>query len=142
MIERAEALLKRASGFVTPGRFQIEAAIQSVHADRAGSGVTNWEAILRLYEALSKVAPSLGGAVAQAAALTLAGKPQEARRRLDALPQERLKHYQPYWAVRATLSQAPEEKTAARHAFMVAAGLSSDPAERRYLLAKRAALDP
>lgn len=41
MTAQAEALLRQASAKSTIGRFQIEAAIQSVHAARARSGQTD-----------------------------------------------------------------------------------------------------
>src|SRR5262249_3477220 len=51
-IREAEAELAEASRFGQIGRFQLEAAIQSVHADRARSGRTDWAAIAVFYERL------------------------------------------------------------------------------------------
>lgn len=42
MIEEAEGILAAASRARRPGRFQLEAAIQSVHARRAATGDTDW----------------------------------------------------------------------------------------------------
>ena len=140
MIDKAEAVLKAASGLVRPGRFQIEAAIQSVHADRARTGKTDWDAIVALYDALRAIAPSTGAEVARAGALTLAERPDHAQAALDALPDEQVKAYQPYWAVRGALSAKRGDHADAAQALSIAAGLSLDPAERRYLLTKRAAL--
>ena len=42
LIDRGEALLRRAHAFGRPGRFQYEAAIQSAHCDRARSGHVDW----------------------------------------------------------------------------------------------------
>jgi SAM-dependent methyltransferase len=47
----------RAAELGRPGRFQLEAAIQSVHAQWAVSGVTDWPALLRLYEGLNRIPP-------------------------------------------------------------------------------------
>src|SRR5579863_4700305 len=44
-IEEAEALLKAAGALGRPGRFQLEAAVQSAHAARRLTGATDWEAI-------------------------------------------------------------------------------------------------
>ena len=68
LIEEAERELIAAARNARLGRFQIEAAIQSVHAERAHSGRTDWRAIARFYDQLVQVAPSLGAAVARAAA--------------------------------------------------------------------------
>ena len=51
-IEEAERLLRAASALGAPGRFQLEAAVQSVHAARRLTGTTDWEAIAVLYDAL------------------------------------------------------------------------------------------
>jgi predicted RNA polymerase sigma factor len=52
LIEEAERHLAEASKYGRPGRFQLEAAIQSVHAERARSGRVEWTAIVRFYEQL------------------------------------------------------------------------------------------
>jgi predicted RNA polymerase sigma factor len=70
LIAEGEALLKRASALGEPlGRFQLEAAIQSVHCDRRRSGVVDREALLKLYRALLAVAPTAGARAAYEAAL-------------------------------------------------------------------------
>ena len=73
LIAEGEALLHRAAklsgvaGGGEPGRFQLEAAIQSVHCDRARTGVTDREALLRLYRGLVRIAPTRGARDALAA---------------------------------------------------------------------------
>ncbi len=52
VMAEAERLLGRAAQMSRPGRFQLEAAIQSVHAERARSGRTDWHAIAVFYERL------------------------------------------------------------------------------------------
>jgi predicted RNA polymerase sigma factor len=68
MIDEAEAMLAGAAQAGTPGRFQLEAAIQSAHAQRARTGRTDWEAIALLYEGLLRYAPSIGARVGHAEA--------------------------------------------------------------------------
>jgi predicted dithiol-disulfide oxidoreductase (DUF899 family) len=51
------------------GRFQLEAAIQSVHAERARSGRTEWAAIMLFYEQLIRISPTLGTRTGYAAAV-------------------------------------------------------------------------
>ncbi len=59
LIIEGEAYLRRAHGFGMPlGRFQLEAAIQSVHCDRRRTGVTDRTALAGLYRALVEVAPT------------------------------------------------------------------------------------
>lgn len=73
LIAEGEALLHRAAklsgvaGGGEPGRFQLEAAIQSVHCDRARTGATDREALLRLYRGLVRIAPTRGARDALAA---------------------------------------------------------------------------
>ena len=73
LIAEGESLLRRAYSLGAPlGRFQLEAAIQSVHCDRARSGVVDLEALLRLYGALIAIRPTAG---ARKALATLSGRP-------------------------------------------------------------------
>src|SRR3989475_6011156 len=53
LIEEAERHLAEAAKYGRLGRFQLEAAIQSVHAERARSGRIEWTAITRFYEQLN-----------------------------------------------------------------------------------------
>lgn len=65
LIREGEAYLRRAHSLGQPlGRFQLEAAIQSVHCDRLRTGVTDRDALLRLYRALVAVAPTEGSRAA------------------------------------------------------------------------------
>jgi predicted RNA polymerase sigma factor len=74
LIAEGEALLHRASALGRPlGRFQLEAAIQSVHCDRARSGTLDREALLKLYRGLVAVAPTRGARDALAAVEAAAG---------------------------------------------------------------------
>jgi predicted RNA polymerase sigma factor len=95
MIEEAEGLLAEASRAGRPGRFQLEAAIQSVHAQRAVSGRTDWEAIALLYEGLVRLAPTIGARVAGAAALAEARGAPVGLAALDAIPRDAVLAYQP-----------------------------------------------
>jgi len=70
LIAEGEALLRRAHTLGSPlGRFQIEAAIQSAHCDRARTGTIDRTAIIQLYRGLVMVAPTTG-AIAALTALT------------------------------------------------------------------------
>lgn len=70
LIAEGEALLHRAARLGTPlGRFQLEAAIQSVHCDRARTGVVDRDALVKLYRGLVALHPTEGARKALAAAL-------------------------------------------------------------------------
>ena len=51
-IEEGRAALERATALAKPGPLQVLAAIHLTHALRCETGRTDWEAILRLYDAL------------------------------------------------------------------------------------------
>ena len=136
-IREAEAELSAAAELHRPGRFQLEAAIQSVHAERAQTGRTDWGAIAVLYEHLVRLAPSLGARVARAAALAEAHGPAEGLATLDRIERAAVTTYQPYWAVRAHLVRSLGREAEAREAYDRAIGLAEDPATRQFLLARR-----
>ena len=87
------------------GRFQLEAAIQSVHAERARSGRIQWNAIVMFYEQLIRISPTLGTRTGCAAAVAEAKGAEAALAELDAIDPDDISTYQPYWAVRAHLLQ-------------------------------------
>jgi predicted RNA polymerase sigma factor len=61
LIEEGEALLRRAHALGAPlGRFQLEAAIQSAHCDRARTGTLDRATVVHLYRGLVAVAPTAG----------------------------------------------------------------------------------
>jgi RNA polymerase sigma-70 factor (ECF subfamily) len=136
-IEEAERHLQQASRHASSGRFQLEAAIQSVHAERAHSGRTEWSAIVLFYERLLLISPALGTRTAYAASLAEARGPEHGLAVLDAIDHPEVTAYQPYWAVRAHLLQRTGRMTEAFEAFDRAIGLAEDPAVRKFLLQKR-----
>jgi RNA polymerase sigma-70 factor (ECF subfamily) len=139
-MDEAEALLRAAGRHGQLGRFQLEAAIQAVHADRRRSGLIDWAAILVLYDRLVRVAPTVGAQVARAAAMALSGDPTTAISALDAIDPNRVAAHQPYWATRAYALAGAGQASAAADAYGRAAGLCESPAIRAWLLEQRAAL--
>ncbi|NEM92550.1 RNA polymerase subunit sigma-70 [Galbitalea soli] len=133
LIAEGERYLRRASGTEAPGRFQLEAAIQAVHCDRARTGLTDWPALVLLHRALVATAPSLGAHVALAAALGGADDPAAGLRELDALPATAVACFQPYWATRAHLLAATGHPAEARAAADRAIELSGDEAVQVFL---------
>ena len=137
LIEDAERHLAEASRFGRPGRFQLEAAIQSVHAERGRSGRIEWAAIVGFYEQLNRISPTLGSRTGYAAALAEANRAELGLAVLDAIERDAVSAYQPYWAVRAHLLQRLEQSAEAQQAYDRAIGLAADPAVREFLIQKR-----
>jgi RNA polymerase sigma-70 factor (ECF subfamily) len=137
LIEEAEWHLGAAAEHGRSGRFQLEAAIQSVHAERARGGRIDWAAIVFFYEALIRISPTLGTRTGYAAAIAEANGPQAGLAALDAIDSDLVSDYQPYWAARAHLLQWLGKRPEALAAYDRAIGLAEDPAVREFLLQKR-----
>lgn len=136
LIDEAERHLREASAMGRVGRYQLEAAIQSIHAHRAVSGTIDWAEIALLYEGLSRMAPGIGSRIGRAVALAQAGNVEAGWAALEEIGGERVATYQPYWASRAHLLRMLGREDEARAAFRRAASLTDDAALRAYLLRK------
>ncbi|TGU95074.1 RNA polymerase sigma factor [Mesorhizobium sp. M00.F.Ca.ET.151.01.1.1] len=141
LVDEAEACLRGAATKGVIGRYQLEAAVQSVHAARRLTGRTDWIAIRELYDALFSIAGSPVVAINRAVAIA---ETEGAVAGLAALyvlgDDKRLNGYQPYWAARAGLLARLGQGPQAVEAYDRAIGLERDPAVRRFLQAKRTAL--
>lgn len=136
LIAEGESYLRRATGPGPPGRFQIEAAIQAVHCDRAHTGSTDWKALQILYTALVTLERSLGGRVALAAVTGRIEGPTVGLAMLADVADEddrRTRTFQPFHAVRADLLARAGRHREAADAFQTAAALTAHPATRSYL---------
>jgi RNA polymerase sigma-70 factor (ECF subfamily) len=134
MIDEAEATLVAASRFGRPARFQLEAAIQSAHAQRAATGRTDWDAIALLYEGLVRLVPGIGARVGHAAALAEARDARTGLAALDRIAPTTVQAYQPYWALRGHLLMRLGRRLDAMPAYERALGLSEDRAVCDFLL--------
>jgi predicted RNA polymerase sigma factor len=141
MIDEAELLLRSAGALHSIGRYQLEAALQSAHVDRRRTGNANWAAVVQLYDALSALTGSPVVAINRALAIA---EVQGARAALESIQElagdPRLVEYQPYWAARAELLAKTGAHSEARQAYEIAIGLERDPAVRRFLQLRQAAL--
>ena len=143
MIATAEALLLRASALTSIGRYQLEGALQSAHVHRRRSGQANWAAVVQIYDALMELSGSPVVAINRALALAEVDGAAAGLESLERLTGDaRLTEYQPFWAARAELLARTGAATDARHAYEVAIGLERDPAVRRFLQQRQAALGP
>ncbi|HEY5221823.1 MAG TPA: DUF6596 domain-containing protein [Microbacteriaceae bacterium] len=139
MIAEGETYLRRATGQGKPGRFQLEAAIQAVHCDRARTRLTDWAALETLYAALLLVAPSVGAQVAHA---TVVGRVAGASAGLALLDElgGAAAGFQPYHAARAELLSRAGLTAEASQSYASAIELADDQAVREYLEAQRRSL--
>jgi predicted RNA polymerase sigma factor len=141
MIKEAEGLILRISALGSIGRYQLEAALQSAHAYRCRSGQNNWAEVLQLYDALFAIAVSPVVAINRALAVA---EVHGAAAGLDTLQEvgtdPRIAEYQPYWAARADLLTRSGAHAVAHEAYEIAIGLERDPAVRRFLQQRQAAL--
>lgn len=140
-IVRANALLKEAAEKMAPGRFQIEAAIQAVHAARVQSGETDWASILTFYDALLELTPTPVVLINRALAISHVHAVDAALDEMRCLDDDpRIAGYQPYWAARAHLLSKAGRNDEAEQAYARAIALESDPAVREFLQMERAKL--
>lgn len=134
LAKAGEAELRIAGQLGAPGRFQLEAAIQSAMVQGRLEGGDMRAPLVALHTALVSFAPTIGNLVGQAAALAEAEGPQAGLEALALLENERVRAYQPYWALSAQLllrsGASPE---IARATFERAIGLSEDQSVRSYL---------
>lgn len=138
LIEAEEALI-RAARLRRFGRFQTEAAIQSFHCQRRLGAAVPLTALVALYDVLMQMAPSVGAAVARAAAVGEAYGPEAGLAQLAALDPTEVAAYQPFWAARAHLLRLAGDRGGARAAFDQAIAFSVDPSVRAYLEDQRSA---
>jgi RNA polymerase sigma-70 factor (ECF subfamily) len=134
-IAEAEGWLAEASRAGRFGRFQFEAAIQSAHAARS-RGATDWESIALLYEGLVQLSPTIGALVGRAAAVAEARGAPAGWALLEAIPEEFVQSYQPYWALAAHLLSLMGRRTEAASAYRRAIGLCEDTSMREFLAAR------
>ena len=139
LIALGEQYLHHARALGQIGRFQIEAAIQSVHCARTTSGTTDWRALRTLHAALVEIAPTLGARVAYAAAVGRVEGAQAGLAALDAITDDAVQRFQPAWATRAHLLSAAGCAEEAVRAYERAISLTTDRGARRYLERRRAA---
>lgn len=135
LIIEAEGLLTEASRFRRLGRFQCEAAIQSVHIQRPITGATNYNALLTLYRMLVVAYPSAGAKVGLAAVLIKTGEAAAAMDVLDEIPTTNSLTYQPYWVARGEAQRALGMETDAKRSLRRAIELTETEAVSAFLRA-------
>ncbi|MGV1834445.1 RNA polymerase sigma factor [Rhizobium rhizogenes] len=140
MVAEADNLLRQAGAVDRFGPFQCQAAIQSVHAQRRRSGVTDWAALAMLYDALVQMTPTAGAHVSRAAVIGRAQGATAGLHHLNQMVDRDITSYQPYWAVRAHLLAEAGDTEGAATAYRTAIGLSDSEAVREFLSERLVAL--
>jgi predicted RNA polymerase sigma factor len=133
---RRAASLREADPDRAIGRFELEAAIQSVHCARAATGSVDWDALRTLHTALVSIAPTLGARVALAAATAQVEGPEAGLRALDSVGDQALQRFQPAWATRAALLAESGRRAEATAAYEKAISLTTDTPTRIWLAAQ------
>jgi RNA polymerase sigma-70 factor (ECF subfamily) len=142
LIDEGRRLLEESAFGEVVTSYHLEASIAAVHAAAPSLAVTNWDAIVRLYDQLARVAPSAVVALNRAIAVAQRDGPDRGIEEIDSIPdRERLERYPFYPAARGELEQRRGNTAAARTQFERALGLARNDAERRYLQKRLNALE-
>ncbi|MGQ0609120.1 MAG: RNA polymerase sigma factor [Chloroflexota bacterium] len=134
-IAEAIELLTRAERMNRAGAYQLQAAILVAHATASTWEVTDWSAIVALYDALYRIEPTPVVALNRALALAERDGPDGALAVIEPLA-DRLDRYHLFHAARAELLRRLGRHDEGRAANERALSLTENPAERR-LLGKR-----
>lgn len=121
------------------GPYQLEAAIQSAHCERAFGRATPWSAIAQLYAQLNEGHSTVGSRVAEAVAWAESDQREKA---LDLLIQVQptALTYQPWWVAQAFVLEKLERRVEARSSYLEAIRLSQHEVLKKYLESKVQAL--
>ena len=122
-----------------PGPYQIQAAINAVHADAPTAAQTDWWQILQLYNQLLTIAPSPIVAVNRAVAVAEVEGPDAALTLLDGLD---LENYYLFHAVRADMLRRLGRIREAATAYEAAIARTSNLIEREHMQRRLHGLAP
>jgi RNA polymerase sigma-70 factor (ECF subfamily) len=130
LIEEGHAIVRACLRRNQPGPYQIQAAINAVHADANSFEGTDWHQILALYNQLLAMTPTPVVALNRAIALAEVDGPGAA---LDILEGLDLGDYHLFHAARADLLRRLGRHHEATRAYGRAAALAASDAERTFL---------
>ena len=137
LIAEGQAIVRRCLRRNQPGPYQVQAAINAVHADARVAADTDWRQILALYDQLLVVAPSRVVALHRAVAVAEVEGPGAALVIVDGLD---LDGYHLFHAVRADLLARQGRVAEALLAYDQAIGRTRNGPELDLLQRKRQAL--
>jgi RNA polymerase sigma-70 factor (ECF subfamily) len=141
LIAEGQSIVRTCLRLGRPGPYQIQAAINAVHADAATTKQTDWRQIVRLYDQLVQVAPSPIVALNRAVAVAEVDGPEIA---LDLVDELALQHMHLYRAVRADLLRRLGRTAEASLEYDRAIAGAGNAGEREFLKRRRQplSLDP
>ena len=137
LIAEGLAIVRECLARNRPGPFQIQAAINAVHADAPIASATDWRQIVRLYDQLLSIAPGPIVALNRAVAVAELEGPGPALSLLDHLDLDR---YHLFHAIRADLLRHAGRDDEAARAYDAAIARTSNAREREFLQRRRHAL--
>jgi RNA polymerase sigma-70 factor (ECF subfamily) len=130
LIDEGQAIVRSCIRRNQPGPYQLQAAINAVHADAPTLEQTDWPQIVALYDQLLGVAPTPVVALNRAIAIGEVRGPAAALALVDELD---LDNYQPFHATRADLLRRLGRNSEAAGAYERAAAMAPTDAERDFL---------
>jgi RNA polymerase sigma-70 factor (ECF subfamily) len=130
LIEEGQTILRQCVRRNQPGPYQLQAAINAVHADAATVQETDWSQIVALYDQLLGVAPTPVVALNRAIAI---GELQGPAAALPLVEELDLDSYYPFHATRADLLRRLGRHREAAAAYQRAAAMAPTEAEREFL---------
>ena len=136
-IAEGQALLRECLARNRPGPYQLQAAINAVHADARDAGSTDWVQILALYDQLMALTPNAVIALNRAVVIAEVHGPEQALRLVEELD---LPGYPWLHAVKADLLRRIGQRDAAAQSYQAAIRHCTNGREREYLERQCAAL--
>jgi RNA polymerase sigma-70 factor, ECF subfamily len=130
MIKEGQAIVRRCLRRDRPGPYQLQAAVNAVHADAGTFDQTDWAQIVVLYDQLLAAAPTPVVALNRAIAIGEVRGPAAALVLVDELE---LDHYYAFHAARADLLRRLGRDGEAAAAYRRAAAMAPTAAERDFL---------
>ena len=137
LMEEGQALVRRCLALNRPGPYQLQAAVNAVHADAARAEDTDWRQILALYDLHLAIAPSPIVALHRAVAVAEVNGPGEALAIVDGLA---LGDYYLAHAIRADLLRRVGRNAEATVAYDAAIARADNAVERDFLERRRATM--
>jgi RNA polymerase sigma-70 factor (ECF subfamily) len=134
LVAEGQALVRRCLALNQPGPYQLQAAVNAVHADAERAEDTDWRQIVALYDLHMTIAPSPIVALHRAVALGEVGGPEAALALVDGLA---LGDYYLAHAVRADLLRRLGRDAEAAVAYESAMTRTTNGAERAFLERRR-----
>jgi RNA polymerase sigma-70 factor (ECF subfamily) len=134
LVAEGQGLVRRCLALNRPGPYQVQAAINAVHADAARAEETDWRQILALYDLHMSIAPSPVVALNRAVALAEVDGPAAALAIVDELP---LADYRFFHATRADLLRRLGRDAEAAAAYDAAIARTENAVERAFLERRR-----